>query len=377
METNEIMNISKNLGIEGDVIGVSVLSSGHINSTFKIDVENSGKRKSYIIQKINTNVFKDPKNLMSNILRVTNFISEKRKNNKKVMSLKFLPGENGSGLTVNGGDYFRGYEFVDDSETYDITENQDIIYETDYAFGEFQKMLGDFPANELSETIPNFHNTPSRFNDLQFAVLNDAASRRDSVSDLISDYLSLAEPASVMYNKYLNGELPSRVTHNDTKCNNVLFDQNTKKHICVIDLDTVMPGLAGFDFGDGIRFIASTATEDEKDLNKVSLDLRKFESFAKGFLDGAGDVFTEEELKTLPLGAITMTVECGSRFLADYLNGDTYFKINYPSHNLDRAKCQLKLAQDMILNAEKMNEIIERCSNKNLKKNQNSWSNFI
>ena len=377
METNEIMNISKNLGIEGDVIGVSVLSSGHINSTFKIDVENSGKRKSYIIQKINTNVFKDPKNLMSNILRVTNFISEKRKNNKKVMSLKFLPGENGSGLTVNGGDYFRGYEFVDDSETYDITENQDIIYETGYAFGEFQKMLGDFPANELSETIPNFHNTPSRFNDLQFAVLNDAASRRDSVSDLISDYLSLAEPASVMYNKYLNGELPSRVTHNDTKCNNVLFDQNTKKHICVIDLDTVMPGLAGFDFGDGIRFIASTATEDEKDLNKVSLDLRKFESFAKGFLDGAGDVFTEEELKTLPLGAITMTVECGSRFLADYLNGDTYFKINYPSHNLDRAKCQLKLAQDMILNAEKMNEIIERCSNKNLKKNQNSWSNFI
>lgn len=367
METNEIMNISKNLGIEGDVIGVSVLSSGHINSTFKIDVENSGKRKSYIIQKINTNVFKDPKNLMSNILRVTNFISEKRKNNKKVMSLKFLPGENGSGLTVNGGDYFRGYEFVDDSETYDITENQDIIYETGYAFGEFQKMLGDFPANELSETIPNFHNTPSRFNDLQFAVLNDAASRRDSVSDLISDYLSLAEPASVMYNKYLNGELPSRVTHNDTKCNNVLFDQNTKKHICVIDLDTVMPGLAGFDFGDGIRFIASTATEDEKDLNKVSLDLRKFESFAKGFLDGAGDVFTEEELKTLPLGAITMTVECGSRFLADYLNGDTYFKINYPSHNLDRAKCQLKLAQDMILNVEKMNEIIERCSNKNSK----------
>lgn len=365
METNDIIEISKKLGISGDVIGVSVLSSGHINTTFKIDVSNNGEDKSYIVQRINTNVFKKPDELMQNILLVTSFIEDKSLDGKKAQGLKFLKGENGLGFVEVDGDFYRGYEFVSNSETYDITENQEIIYETGYAFGEFQKLLGDFPANKLFETIPNFHNTPSRFADLETAIQNDAKSRRAGVEDLIQDYLSLKEPASQMYYQYLTGELPARVTHNDTKCNNVLFDVKTKKHICVIDLDTVMPGLAGFDFGDGIRFVANTATEDEKDLNKVALDLTKFESFSKGFMNGAGNVFTKEELDTLPLGAITMTVECGSRFLADYLNGDTYFKINYPEHNLDRARCQLKLAQDMILKYEKMNDIIEKCKEGN------------
>lgn len=361
MEVNDIIEISNDLGIMGDIIGVSILSSGHINTTFKVDVFDGNKDKSYIVQKINTNVFKKPEELMQNILRVTEFVQNKTIDGKKAQGLKFLKGQNGLGFVEVDGDFYRGYEFVNNSETYDITENQEIIYETGYAFGEFQRMLGDFPAGELFETIPNFHNTPSRFNDLETAINNDEKSRKDDIKDLIADYLSLKEPASQMYNQFLNGELPPRVTHNDTKCNNVLFNVKSKKHICVIDLDTVMPGLAGFDFGDGIRFVANTATEDETDLSKVMLDLIKFESFTKGFLDGAGNVFTETELKTLPLGVITMTVECGSRFLADYLNGDTYFKINYPNHNLDRARCQLKLAQDMILKYEKMNEIIEKC----------------
>lgn len=370
MEINDIIEISKNLGISGDVLGVSILSSGHINTTFKVDVSEKQKTKSYIIQKINTNVFKKPDELMQNILLVTDFIESKKIDGKKAKGLKFLKGKDGCGFVEVDGDFYRGYEFVNNSETYDITENQDVIYETGYAFGEFQKLLGDFPANKLHETIANFHNTPSRFRDLETAIQNDAKSRKAGVQDLIEDYLSLKEPASQMYNEYLSGEIPARVTHNDTKCNNVLFDINSKKHICVIDLDTVMPGLAGFDFGDGIRFVANTATEDEKDLSKVALDLKKFESFSKGFLNGAGDVFTNHELETLPLGAITMTVECGSRFLADYLNGDTYFKINYPEHNLDRARCQLKLAQDMILKYEKMNEIIEKCKNENQSQKQ-------
>ena len=361
MEINDIIEISKDLGIAGEVLGVSILSSGHINTTFKIDTFDGEKDKSYIVQKINTNVFKKPEELMQNILRVTDFIQTKTVGDKKAQGLKFLKGKNGLGFVDVDGDFYRGYEFVNNSETYDITENQDIIYETGYAFGEFQKMLGDFPADELFETIPDFHNTPKRYVDFENAVQNNYNLRASMIPDLIADYLSLKEPASQMYNQFLNGELPTRVTHNDTKCNNVLFDVKSKKHICVIDLDTVMPGLAGFDFGDGIRFVANTATEDEKDLSKVMLDLTKFESFTKGFLDGAGNVFTEAELKTLPLGAITMTVECGSRFLADYLNGDTYFKINYPEHNLDRARCQLKLAQDMILKYEKMDEIIEKC----------------
>ena len=361
MEMKDIYTISEELEIPGEIIGVKALSNGHINTTLKIDVSNEGKIKSYILQKINTNVFKKPDELMQNILSVTEFIKE-HSGKKSRKSLKFLKGKNGKGYVQIDDDYYRAYEYVNNSETYDITENLDIIYETGLAFGEFQTQLRHFDSTKLFETIPNFHNTPKRFFDLQLAISNDVMGRYEGVRNLADQYLSLYEPAVEMYNQYLSGALPSRVTHNDTKCNNVLFDINTKKHICVIDLDTVMPGLAGFDFGDGIRFIASTATEDERDLSKVSLDLSKFESFTKGFLDGCAATLTEHEIETLPLGAITMTAECGSRFLADYLSGDTYFKINYPEHNLDRARCQLKLAQDMLDKYSKMQEIVSTCS---------------
>lgn len=362
MKSSDIVNISKKLGIPGNILGFSILSSGHINSTFKVDVLNNDKVSSYIIQKINTYVFSNPEALMKNILSVTEFIRDKVKDNQQVQVLNFLRGENGRGFVNYDGSYYRGYEFIKDSETYDITNNKDIIFETGYAFGEFQRQLGDFPAQALYETIPNFHNTPSRFKDFENAVRNDAAGRVHDVKDEIYCTLSLKNKASVMHQKYLAGELPTRVTHNDTKSNNVLFDKNTQKHICVIDLDTVMPGLAGFDFGDGVRFIASSATEDEKDLSKVHLDMDKFKSFTEGFLAGAEDVFTQKELETLPLGAITITAECGSRFLADYLNGDKYFKIDYPEHNLDRARCHLKLALDMIEKQSMMNQVVQKCA---------------
>lgn len=359
MKNNGIIDIGRRLGIEGEILGFSTLSSGHINSTFKVDTLVDGKTKSYIIQKINTNVFANPELLMDNILHVTDFVRNKISGNKKLKVLKFLKSENGLGFVNVGDDFYRGYEFVKNSETYDITDNKEIIFETGYAFGEFQKLLGDYPATTLYETIPNFHNTPSRFVDFENAINNNLVGRVDSVEKEIVDYLMLVDTSSQMYNMFLQGELPPRVTHNDTKCNNVLFDVNTKKHLCVIDLDTVMPGLAGFDFGDGIRFIGNSATEDERDLSKVYLDIDKFRSFTEGFLAGAGDVFTAKELDTLSLGAITMTAECGVRFLTDYLNGDTYFKINYPEHNLDRARCQLKLAQDMIKNKATMDKIVE------------------
>ena len=370
MELEDINRICNKLNIEGEVIGVSIMSSGHINSTFKIDVLQDKKLKSYIVQKINTYVFKKPDELMQNILNVTEFIGNNSNNSKQMSTLKFLKGENGKGYVELQDGFFRAYEFVPNSETYDITENLDIIYETGFAFGEFQKKLQGFDSGKLFETIPDFHNTPNRFVWLEQAVNEDAAGRRKEVEDVIKEYLDLRAPAEEMYYQYLRGDLPARVTHNDTKCNNVLFNTLTKKHICVIDLDTVMPGLVGYDFGDGVRSITNSSTEDERDLSKVNINLDKFKSYTKGFLDGAGDALTKHEIETLPLGAITMTVECGARFLTDYLNGDKYFKIGYPKHNLDRARCQLALAQDMIRKSSQMQEIVDSCS-KNAKQKEN------
>lgn len=370
MEFDEIVEICRRLGIVGDIVDFSTMNSGHINSTFKVDVLENGKKTTFVVQKINTHVFRNPTALMGNILSVTNFMKEKAKQGCPLKVLNYLSTENGTGFVNVDGGCYRAYEFVENSVTFDSTNNHKIIYETGFGFGEFQRYLSDFPAEILHETISDFHNTPKRFLDFDYAIFNNFAGRvgtfdsklEVSVDETIREFLQLRETASVMFEKYLSGELPSRVTHNDTKCNNILFDEKTKKHICVIDLDTVMPGLAGFDFGDGIRFISSTAVEDEKDLKKVKLDLGKFESFTEGFLKGAGNVFTCEEIETLPLGAITMTIECGVRFLTDYLNGDTYFKVDYPEHNLTRARCQLKLAKDMISKQKIMSQIVAKHS---------------
>ncbi|MBQ7918144.1 MAG: aminoglycoside phosphotransferase family protein [Clostridia bacterium] len=361
MENNDIYELCELFGVQGEIVGVSILSSGHINSTFKVDVDENGTMKSYIVQKVNDYVFKKPEELMENIISVTDFIEKKKGSGK---TLKFLKTSDGKGVTNIDGEYFRIYEFVQNTETYDITENPKIIYETGLAFGEFQQLLSDYPASTLYETIPNFHNTINRFKNFETAVENNFSGRAESVAQTIVDYLTIKDTAIQMTQMSQAGVLPQRVTHNDTKCNNVLFDTNTKKHTCVIDLDTVMPGLAGFDFGDAIRFIANTATEDEKDLSKVMLDLGKFEAFTKGFVDGCGESLTKEEIETLPLGAITMTAECGVRFLTDYIDGDRYFKINYPEHNLDRALCQLKLAQDMIAKQDEMQAIVQKCLTK-------------
>lgn len=358
--SKSIKEICEKLGIYGDIVEYSQLSDGHINSTFRVGVLLDGQMEFYIIQKINTNVFKNPKSLMTNILATTKFLKNKQKQGHPIKTLDFLKGQDNTGFVDTDLGCFRGYEYVPNSQTFNITDDQDLIFETGYAFGEFQKSLVDFPTGTLFETIPDFHNTPKRFLDFEQAISNNYANRvgDKKVAKAIKEYLKLRNIASMMFNKYKLGDLPERVTHNDTKCNNVLFDKRTNKHICVIDLDTVMPGLAGFDFGDGIRSIANSAPEDEKDLSRVELDLRKFQSFTNGFLRGAGDVLTKEEIDTLPLGAITMAIECGVRFLTDYLNGDTYFKTRYPEQNLDRALCQLKLAQDMIAKRRLMSQIV-------------------
>ena len=220
--------------------------------------------------------------------------------------------------------------------------------------------LADFPVQDLNIVIPHFHNTVLRYETFENSVRRNETGRADGVKDEIQKYLSLKEIATKMYKMQRAGELPLKVTHNDTKCNNVLFDKTTFRHLSVIDLDTVMPGLVGFDFGDAIRFTANTCDEDEKDVSIVKLDMDKFEAFTRGFLSAVGQALSENEKNTLALGAVTMTVECGMRFLTDYLDGDKYFKISREEQNLDRARCQLALAEDMITRIDEMNAVVDK-----------------
>ncbi len=346
----KLKGICAKFGIEYEYKSHTLLTNGHINSTYKIDFIKEEKVKSYILQSINTYVFKNPEEVMENIFSVTNHIKNKlitNNTNYKNYVLNFRTCNGKPYLYDEDNNFWRCYDYIDNSVTFNKTNNLKVIEESGKAFGEFQLHLKDYPVEKLNIVIPHFHNTVNRYEIFKEAVKNNLSNRRDSVTDLIEQYLDLEEIATKMYKLQKEGKLPLKVTHNDTKCNNVLFDKTTNKHLAVIDLDTVMPGLVGFDFGDAIRFIANTRDEDEKDLNKVSLDLNKYNAFYKGFVDILEDTLSPIEIETLPLGALTMTIECGLRFLTDYLDGDKYFKVSYPDHNLDRSKCQLKLALEM------------------------------
>lgn len=362
--TDKIINLCSDFGIEGELLGYSALNGGHINSTFLIRFAKDGKVKEYILQKINNNVFKKPDEVMENISNVTNYIKNKIK--AKGMSasrkvLQFRKANSGKYYTMDdNGEYWRVYKFINHSVTFNEPSLK-ILNETGKAFGDFQNLLSDYPSKDLNIIIPHFHNTVNRYKIFEEVLAKDVCNRADDVRYEIGEFLRLKNIACKMYTMQQNKELNLRVTHNDTKSNNVLFDDVTGEYLCVIDLDTVMPGLVGFDFGDAIRFGANTASEDEFDTYKVKLDLDKFKAFTEGFLSVVGNSLTEKEIQTLPLGAITMTTECGLRFLTDYLDGDNYFKIQYPQHNLVRARCQLKLAQDMIQNHQKMQQIVNEC----------------
>ena len=258
--------------------------------------------------------------------------------------------------------YWRVFPFIERSICLEKVTSAKDFYDSAVAFGSFQKMLADYPAKTLHETIPNFHNTPSRFQDFQRAVQNGDRERAALAEKEIAFALDRAPETAVLTDLLDRGELPLRVTHNDTKLNNILFDKDTGKALCIIDLDTVMPGLSLYDFGDSIRFGASTGAEDETDLDKVTLDLSLFEAFTKGYLEGCDGSLTAREIEMLPMGAKLMTYECGIRFLADFLTGDTYFKIHRANHNLDRARTQFKLVADMEAKWDQMAAIVQKCS---------------
>lgn len=333
--------------VEGKPVTCERFGAGHINQTYLVTTDTGAR---YVLQHINNFVFKDPEALMENAAGVTDYIR-----GKGGKALHFLRTADGKAVHVDAeGKYWRAYEYVE-GLCLQAAECADDFYQSGLAFGRFQNDLLGYPAQTLSETIPDFHNTPARFGQLKAAIEANASGRLDTCKAEVEGYLALEAEGC----KLAALGLPLRVTHNDTKLNNVLLDETTHAPLCVLDLDTVMPGLAAYDFGDSIRFGAATAAEDEKDTSKMHLDLSLFEAFAKGFLQGA-PALTKPEVASLPLGAFTMTLECGSRFLADYLNGDTYFRTAYPEHNLVRCRTQLALARDMLTHMADMEAIIAK-----------------
>ena len=326
---------------------------GNINYTFLITTDNG---KQYILQRINTHVFKKPVQLMENVIAVTKHIGSKVDDPSKV--LHFIPALDGNYYYRDERRrYWRCYEFVG-GFCLEAPESDADFYESAVAFGRFQEQLSDFPASSLHETIPNFHNTPDRFRMLHIAMDEDACDRLQYVQREIDFILEREHEAGTIQRMLESGELPLRVTHNDTKLNNVLLDMKTRKAKCVLDLDTVMPGSSLFDFGDSIRFGAATAPEDVQELSRMSLDLHRFEVYTRGYLEGCHSL-TKREIELLPLGAKIITLELAVRFLTDYLESDHYFKTEYPDHNLVRARAQLKLVQDMEAKWSQMERIVE------------------
>ena len=327
--------------MEGTPVSCARIGNGHINSTLKVETDAGAE---YVLQKINKHVFKDPVSLMKNAGSITDFIRQRVDDPR--LALHFITTKDDKFYHQDeDGEFWRMYDFVG-GFCLDTPECEEDFYQSALAFGRFQQLLSDFPAETLTETIPEFHNTVDRYRQFKEAVAADPVGRLAGVREEVEFLLAREERGTQLQRMRENGELPLRVTHNDTKLNNVLLDKATRKSLCVLDLDTVMPGLSVHDFGDSIRFGAATAAEDEKDVSKMSMDLHLFEVYTRGFLEAAV-ALNDREIEMLPLGAYVMTLEVATRFLKDYLEGDHYFKVDYPDHNLVRARTQIALVADM------------------------------
>ena len=338
--------------ITGSPVSCAEFGSGHINLTYK---ENCDDGSAYILQRINQYVFTDPKAVMENVGAVTEYLRTRVSDPSEI--LHFVSSDTGTYYYVDeAGEYWRCYEFAD-GLCLDLPESDKDFYESAIAFGRFQEMLRDFPAETLHETIPLFHNTANRYRLFRKALQEDRVGRAASVQPEIDFLLQRQEEGATICRLLDAGEIPLRVTHNDTKLNNVLLDCKTRKALCVLDLDTVMPGSSLYDYGDSIRFGAATAPEDEKDLSKMGINLHLFRVYTAGYL-AACKSLTPKERELLPLGAKTLTLELAVRFLTDYLDGDRYFKTAYPEHNLVRARAQMKLVADMEEKWEDMQKIV-------------------
>jgi len=361
MKNEELLEIAKQFEIEGNPTGVKLIDSGHINKTYLVEYDT---QKKYILQYVNTNVFPNITELMNNIEGVTEFI--KKKGNSTTLTFIKTKGENSSYIYNNN---WRMQEFIENTKTYISTESLKILEEAGRAVGDFQKQLDGFNAEILYEIIPKFHYTPNRVNQLRDAINskenNEKRKERFEKAKPYIEFLidtARTNRANAITSKLEDHTIPLRVTHNDTKLSNILFDKDTEKYVALIDLDTIMPGSIVYDFGEGIRTGVTTSPEDEQDLSKIYVDMERFEAFTKGFLEVMKDTITKEELDLLPIGAWMMTYENTTRFLADYLNGDIYFSVNkdIPDHNLVRVKAQIEIVKQMEQNENKMKGMINQ-----------------
>ena len=361
MTDKELIAVADSFKIDGSVIHIEECHNGHINRTYFLTCEN-GER--YVMQMVNTDIFKKPDEVMENIVGVTEHIRrgyEAKGIDSDRRALRVIWTKSGKwGYVDERGVYWRMYDFVEDSDCYMQVESAEMFEKVGFAFGQFQRQLADFDASKLHESIPNFHNTEWRYANLEKAIAENKSGRAHLIPDEIKFALDRKEITSFINKSIADGSLALRVTHNDTKLNNIMMDRETGEGICVIDLDTVMPGSVLADFGDSIRFGASSAAEDETDLSKVYCRLDMFEAYAKGFIEGLEGSLSESEIRALPMGALILTYETGIRFLSDYLDGDVYFRVAHPNHNLDRARNQFKLVADMEAKMDEMKAIVEK-----------------
>ncbi len=353
--TKEFKEVAEAFQLEGKIQTICPYGEGHINQTLLVTTTS----KRYILQKMNTKVFTDPDHLMKNICYVTEHLSS-----KGIETLHVIPTKKDEPfLKLSQEECYRVYEFIESTITYQSVPDKKVFYNSGKAFGQFQNYLKEFDASLLTETIPNFHNTPKRYKDFEQALKEDKMNRAKDCQKEI-EFLSQRKSTLGKVVEGLNdGSIPLRVTHNDTKLNNILMDAETLEARAIIDLDTIMPGSMIYDFGDSIRFGASTAAEDEQDLDKVHFDLSLFETYFSGYYESVRESITEKELNLLPYGAYLLTTECGMRFLTDYLSGDTYFATKYANHNLIRCRTQFKLAKEMEDALDEMLGIVQKYKN--------------
>ena len=355
------------IDFEGQVIDIKPFGCGLINATFIVrSLLSNNEEKRYILQKMNHYIFKDIEKLMDNYCKICDYLKDvvsSRNGDISRETITVIRAKNGKTFTKDSnGNYWRAILFIKDTISCETISCEDDFYKTGKAFGNFQKMLAGYDAKNLYESIPNFHNTKERFKTFLKSIEDNKSGRKENVINEINFILDRRNEIPLLVDMLENGELPLRVTHNDTKLSNILLDKDTREGICVIDLDTIMPGSALYDFGDAIRSGSTFAREDEEDLNKVFFDLGLFESFTKGFLEGVDNGLTKREIEMLPMGAKIITLEQGMRFLTDYLDGDLYYKVSYGDHNLVRTRTQLKLVKDLEEKWDKVNEIIKKYS---------------
>jgi len=360
----DLSSIVSRFAVAGSYREAAPYGSGHINDTYAVRCTDGNASRRYLLQRVNHRVFKQPEKLMENIARVTRHLRSRlpaEGADPDRCTLTLVSTADGADfLRDDRGDYWRMYLFIEGARTYDVVENPAHVYEAARAFGDFQRRLADLPPPRLHETIPDFHHTPRRVAAFREALARDVAGRAADARAEIDFVLRRADRAARLIDLAAQGSLPERITHNDTKFNNVMIDDATQRGLCVVDLDTVMPGLVLYDFGDAVRSGANTAAEDERDLAKVAFNLDAFDRLAHGYLDATGHFLTDAEINELVFSAWLITLEIGIRFLTDHLAGAVYFKVHRPNHNLDRCRTQFKLVADMERHADAMNAIIDR-----------------